>query len=740
MITYNAETREFHLSNGTISYIFRVMEKTGIMEQLYFGSALDHYCSYDFLIEREPRVGSNLVEGSQITSLEHIKQELPVYGTTDFRYPALELVYPSGDRISHFSFDRFEIHQGKISAGGLPGTFGETEQAEVLSVFLKDCYSDLEVEMRYGIFRDYPVLTRQNKITNWGNQTCRLERFLSVSLDIPNENYEWIHFSGAWAREMQMNRDKMVKGVQQISSTRGASSHSHNPFLALCTPETTENQGKVYGFSLLYSGNFTAQVELDTYDIARVQLGINPFQFSWELSEKESFLTPEAVMVFSGEGLNGMSRALHEFYKTHLIRQRWVRKTRPVLINNWEATYFDFDEDKIVEIAAKAKELGIDLFVLDDGWFGKRNDDTDSLGDWTPDERKLPGGISGLASKITALGLEFGLWFEPEMISKGTSLFELHPDWRIGNPDKNISHGRNQFVLDFSRPEIVENIFLQMDRILSSAPITYIKWDMNRYICEGYSAALSSRNQGELLHRYILGVYSLYERILEKYPKLLIESCAGGGGRFDAGMLYYAPQAWTSDDTDAVERLKIQYGASFVYPLSAIGSHVSQVPNHQVGRRTSLEMRSNVAMFGTFGYELDITGLNSEEIEEIKEQIKRFKQYQKLIHEGVFYRLKSPFEGNECAWMVVSENRKEALACWYQVLATPNPSYQRICLAGLNPKTRYLINGVQKRQGRDLMSVGLLLGKNCVYGVSEQEERQMPEDFRSKLFYLCEDN
>lgn len=738
MIYVNKENLEFHLSNKQVSYVFHVDELTGVMEQLYYGSNIHHYPSFDYLIEREVRPSNNLLEGQHTASLEHIKQELPSYGTTDFRYPAVEILYPSGDRISHFTYDRYEIQNGKKVVRGLPSTFGNESDVEILSIFLKDRYSALEIEMKYTIYHNYPVITRQNIITNHGTESLQLENLQSLNVDLPNEDYEWIHLNGAWTRETHVSRDRLIKGLQQVSSTRGASSHVHNPFMAICPPETTEFTGKVYGFSLIYSGNFSAQIELDTYEIARIQLGINPYQFSWELKEKDSFTTPEAVMVFSNQGLNGMSNTFHTFYKNHLIRQQWVNRTKPVLINNWEATYFQFDEEKILHIASKAKDLGIDLFVLDDGWFGKRDDDSTSLGDWTVDKVKLPGGVNRLAEKIVEMGMQFGLWFEPEMVSKGTPLFEEHPEWSIGNREKNISHGRNQFVLDFSRPEVVENIFNQMDAILSTSPITYVKWDMNRYISEPFSHALGSGNQGELFHRYILGVYELYEKLLEKYPDLLIESCAGGGGRFDPAMLYYAPQTWASDDTDAVERLKIQYGASMVYPISSIGSHVSEVPNHQVGRMTSLDMRGNVAMFGTFGYELDITNLGEEESNQIKAQIKQFKGYQRLIHDGDFYRLISPFESNETAWMVVSEDKTEVIVGWYQVLAKPNQAYQRVKLAGLDPDKQYVINDGIIRYGKDLMSIGIVLGENFTGRAGEFWSRPKPGDFHSRMLYLKE--
>lgn len=736
MINVNEAEKEFHLTNGLVSYIFRVTDQAEILEQLYFGTAIATYPNYHFLIEREARPSNNLYEKSDTSSLEHIKQELPVYGTTDFRYPAIEVEYPNGDTISHFRYAGYKVTHGKKAVAGLPGTFGTTDDVEVLTIILHDDYSGLMVEATYSLYRHYPLITRQNTVINRDDTTYQLKNCMSLNLDLPNEKFEWLHLDGAWARETHLKRDKVITGLQSVSSTRGASSHMHNPFLAVCTPDATEFHGKVYGFSLIYSGNFTAQIELDTYDVARIQLGINPYHFSWTLGQNETFTTPEAVMTFSDGGFNQMSQTFHDFYREHLIRPQWVHKNRPILINNWEATYFNFTEEKILTIASAAKKLGIELFVLDDGWFGKRDDDTSSLGDWFSDPRKLPDGIEALGKKITALGLQFGLWFEPEMISKATKLYEAHPDWLVGNAEKNISHGRNQFVLDFSRPEVVENIFAQVDLILSKTPITYLKWDMNRYISEGYSASLGNLRQGEFFHRYILGVYHLYEKILAKYPDLLIESCAGGGARFDPGLLYYAPQTWASDDTDAVERLDIQYGASMVYPLSTIGSHVSAVPNHQVGRVTSLKMRGDVAMFGTFGYELDITTLTDTEQEEIKTQISEVKKYQHLINAGDFYRLEDA-STNRCVWMVVAKDKSEALVGIYHILNRPNPAYERVHLVGLAPDKLYKIeNGSQHRFGQDLMQVGLILADDKTHVRNEQWQEKAPGDFSSQLIHL----
>lgn len=739
MITFNKETLEFHLTNGLISYLFRVIEKTSQLEHLYFGKAIRHRDNFQYLLEREIRPSNNQIEGDHTSSLEHIRQEYPSYGTTDFRTPAQQIRYPEGDRISDFRYDHHNILVGKPALTGLPATYVENrDEAETLEVVLKDTYSDISIHLFYTIFAGRKAIARSAKFVNNGEHEYDLESAMSLSLDFPDKNFELVHLHGAWARENHMERKPVITGIQAVSSARGASSHQHNPFMALVRPDTTEHTGQAYGFSLIYSGNFLAQVEVDTYQVTRAMLGINPFEFAWRLKPTEAFQTPEAVIVFSDEGLNGMSQTFHELYRTRLARGEWRDRERPILINNWEATYFDFNEEKILDIAKKAAELGVELFVLDDGWFGERHDDTSSLGDWFENKDKLPNGIKGLAEKIHALDLKFGLWFEPEMISKGTKLFNEHPDWLIHVPGKRTSHGRNQFVLDYSRPEVVDGIFAQMDALLSTSKIDYIKWDMNRYISEVFSIALPKEQQGEVFHRYILGVYSLYERLLDKYPHLLIESCAGGGARFDPGMLYYAPQAWASDDTDAVERLKIQYGTSLVYPLSSIGSHVSAIPNHQVGRMTSLDTRANVAYFGTFGYELDITKMPEKEHAKMKEHIAFFKKHRKLIQQGTFIRLQSPFTNNETAWMVVSQDKTEAIVGYYEVLAKPNRPYERLQLKGLEADKLYTVNSDLERYGDDLMEIGLILAGNYIDRASDYWSREHITDYNSKIFYLTE--
>lgn len=738
-IIVNEENKEFHLFNKQISYIFRVMDNNQL-EHLYFGKALHHRKGFLNLVEREPRpLTSNLYEGNQTLSLEHIKQEYPCYGTTDFRIPAISIESESGSRITDFKFDSYRIFNGKKTLKGLPSTYVEEEkEADTLEIKLYDKVLSCELILSYTIYEDFAAICRNAKYINLGNNKLEITSAMSTSLDLPEDDYEMLHLAGAWSRERHIKMRKLQPGVQSIYSARGASSANHNPFLALKRPYTTENMGEVYGFSLVYSGNFLGQVEVDSYGVSRVTLGINPFNFRWALESSEEFQTPEAVMVFSDCGLNGMSQTFHKLYRTRLARGYWRDKVRPILINNWEATYFDFNEDKIMNIAKTAKELGIELFVLDDGWFGERNDDTSSLGDWFVNKNKLPDGIEGLSKKINNLGIKFGLWFEPEMVSKDSHIFKEHSEWVIHDPNRNMSHGRNQYVLDFSNKQVVDYIYNLMCKTIESSSISYIKWDMNRNITEAYSSFLNSNHQGELMHRYILGVYDLYDRLTTKFQEILFESCAAGGGRFDPGMLYYAPQAWTSDDTDAVERLKIQYGTSIVYPISSMGSHVSAVPNHQVGRITSIDTRANVAYFGTFGYELDLNKLSEEEKEKVKEQVEFFKNHRDLIQKGDFYRLMSPFEGNETCWIVVSKDKDEAIVGYYSVLSRPNDRYHRIKLTGLQADKLYKVEPKgTTHYGDELMNIGIILSEDYS-GRHEDFYKNHPSDYSSRVFTIKE--
>ena len=531
-----------------------------------------------------------------------------------------------------------------------------------------------------------------------------------MSVDFRDDNFEMITLYGAHNNEKNLERRPIVSGIQMIDSVRGASSPHQAPFVALVRKDTNEDSGEVYAFNLVYSGNFTAQVQVDPYKNTRVSMGINPFDFSWLLKKNESFQTPEVVMVYSDQGLGGMSRKYHRLYLDNLCRGEFKHKTRPILINNWEATYFDFDENKILEIAHEGKELGMELFVLDDGWFGKRDDDNTSLGDWVVDKRKLPNGLESLAKKVVGMGMEFGLWFEPEMVSVESELYRAHSDWCIHVPNRPHTLGRNQLVLDLSRKDVCDYIVESVSNILESVPITYVKWDMNRHITDIGSVLLPAPQQHETSHRYMLGLYDVMERLTSRFPNILFESCSSGGGRFDPGMLYYMPQTCTSDNTDAICRTKIQYGTSLVYPPVTMGCHVSTVPNHQVGRITSLETRGNVAMAGNFGYELDLTKLTYEEKEIVKAQIEEYKQIRELIQFGELYRIFNPFEGNEAAWNIVSKDQEEMVATYVKVLSLPGASLRTIKFKGLNPDFSYINLDTKEIFGGDeLMNVGVTI-------------------------------
>lgn len=738
-IFYHEKKQEFHLTNGKISYIITVL-KNDHLGQLYFGSAIREREDFSHLLELRPRpMAPCAFEGDLAFSLEHIKQEYPAYGSGDMRNPAFTIVMENGSRISDFIYKSHRIYAGKAELEALPATYVESpDEAQTLEVLLEDSLAGMELILSYTIFKDMAAITRNARFLCKNPAGVQLERAMSMSLDLPDKEYDMIELTGAWARERSVKTRKLEHGIQSVYSMRGCSSNNYNPFLALKRPHTTETQGEVYGFSLVYSGNFLAQVEVDTYDVSRIMMGIHPNGFSWQMKNGESFQTPEAVMVYSKDGLNGMSQTFHILYRTRLAKGVWRDRTCPILVNNWEATYFDFTEEKILEIAKTAKELGIELFVLDDGWFGKRNNDTSSLGDWYPNLEKLPEGISGLAQKIEKMGLKFGLWFEPEMTNKDSDLYRAHPDWILAAPDRRISHGRNQYILDFSRDEVVDYIYKQMENVLEHAPVSYVKWDMNRCMSEVYSHSHNAAEQGKVMHQYILGVYRLYDRLTKKFPEILFESCASGGARFDPGMLYYAPQCWTSDDTDAVERLKIQYGTSFVYPIRSMGAHVSAVPNHQTFRKASLSTRANVAYFGTFGYELDLNKLTVEEQNQVKKQVAFMKEYRQILQFGTFYRLISPFEGdgNITAWMVVSEDQKTALVGYYRILQHVNIGYSRIRLEGLNPDFCYHTSILDNDfYGDELMEIGLSVS-DASSGENKETYNGENGDYQSRIYIL----
>lgn len=694
-IIFHKQSKCFHLYNNEVSYIMRIMEN-GQLENLYYGKKIHDKEDFAYFHDEAMRSQMSVcIPEPGLLSMQYTRQEYPSYGTGDYRSPAVTIAQENGSRIIDFKYAGHEIYSGKKEILPLPATYvEEKEEAETLEVTLHDNVMDTDLILSYTIYEAYPVITRNTKFVHKGKEKIVLERAMSASVEFLDMDYEMVQLSGGWSRERYVKNRKLEMGIQSIQSLNGTCCGAeHNPFLALKRPHTTESQGEVYGFSLVYSGNYLGQVEVSTFDMTRVMMGINPEDFSWELKSGESFQTPEVVMVYSDKGLNKMSQTYHRLYRKRLMHGEWRDKARPILLNNWEATYFDFNEEKILTIAKKAKEAGVELFVLDDGWFGARNDDYRGLGDWYVNLEKLPDGISGLSRKVEELGLKFGLWVELEMVNKDSDLYRAHPDWIISAPNRFESHARHQNVLDFSRKEVVDYIYEMIAKVIRESSISYIKWDMNRYMSEPYSKGSAPCEQGKVMHKYILGVYDLYTRLTTEFPHILFESCASGGARFDPAMLYFAPQTWCSDDTDASERTKIQYGTSYVYPIVSMGSHVSAVPNHQMHRITPIETRANVAYFGTFGYELDLNLLSDAEIETVKKQIAFMKEHRELIQmDGDFYRLLSPFEENETAWMVVSSDKTQAVAAFYQRLNKVNASWLRLKLDGLDANTKYEVS------------------------------------------------
>ena len=707
-IVYDASSKTFNLSTSKTSYVLKVLDSNHVAH-VYWGKKIKAK-NLDYVL-RSKNWGSFLTNTDNIDDfmLEMTPQEYPGYGSTDLRTPAVELQFSDGTSATDFRYESHNIYVGKNKLNNLPATYVEDEnEAMTLELTLVDSLKNVKLILSYSVFEEFDAITRSVKIINESNEDVNINRVLSANVDFRDSDYELLQLSGAWARERHIIRKEIRSGSQSIESRRGSSSHAQNPFMALVRKDTTEQHGEVYGFSLIYSGNFLANVEVDMYENARVQIGINPFDFTWLLKSKEEFTAPEAVLVYSNEGLTGMSHIYNCLYGKRLCKGKYRDEVRPILINNWEATYFDFNETKIKEIAREATNLGMELFVLDDGWFGKRDDDNSSLGDWFVNEEKLKGGLNKLATEINEMGLQFGLWFEPEMVSPISELYKKHPDWCIHIPGRNRSEARRQLILDYSREDVCNYIIEKISEVLSSAPISYVKWDMNRNMSEIGSAKLPANRQREVAHRYILGLYKVLEEITTRFPDVLFESCSGGGGRFDPGMLYYMPQTWTSDNTDAIERLKIQFGTSMVYPNASIGCHVSAVPNHQVDRITPIETRGVVAMSGNFGYELDITKLPESEKEIIKEQVKLYKEIRETIQFGKCYRLSSPFENNDIAWMFISKDCEEIIVSFVRTLAKPNSKFISLKLVGLDESLKYEILGENIIVGGDeLMNIGL---------------------------------
>jgi len=711
-IVYDARTRTFLLHTPASTYAVGV-GPLGTLLHYYWGARLrDGSGSFKSLIPSGDRAFSpNPDPKDRSYSFDTLLLEYPTFGRSDYRSPALEMVFADGSRVVDLAYRAHRITKGKPKLPGLPATYVERPaEATTLEIDLRDAVSGLEVTLRYTVYEKWDAVIRSVTVRNGGKAACRLERVLSASLDFPEARGELIQLSGGWAKERGLIRRPLASGTQSVESRRGASSHQQHPFVALVDRTTTETAGEARGFSLVYSGNFLAQAEVDQFETARLQLGINPFEFSWELAPGAAFHAPEAVLVFSGHGLDAMSQTYHALYRTRLCRGQWRDRERPILVNNWEATYFDFTAAKLQQLARDSKKAGIELLVLDDGWFGHRDDDRSSLGDWVTHTKKLPQGLADLARKIHAEGMKFGLWFEPEMISPDSDLYRAHPDWCLHVPGRSRSQARNQLTLDLSRPEICDWIVGAVGNVLASARIDYVKWDMNRHMTEVGSPPPPAHRQKETAHRYMLGLYSVLERLTKKFPKVLFEGCSGGGGRFDPGMLHYMPQTWSSDNSDAISRLEIQYSTSLVYPLSASTAHVSAVPNHQVGRVTPLQTRGHVAMAGNFGYELDLGSLGAAEQKEVAAQVAFYKKHRQLIQFGRFHRLISPFTENGAAWMVVDPKQDHALVWYIHRLSKPNAARIRLRLTGLDPARNYkLVATGEIFDGDFLQNAGLVV-------------------------------
>ena len=711
-ITYNDKTKVFTLRTKHSMYQMQV-QKHDTLVHLYYGADVGE-TEIDYRIISMDRgfSGNPYEAGDDRTfSLDVLPQEYSGYGNGDYRINSLEVEHEDGSDAVHLRYKSCEIMDGKYSLKGLPAMFGTGEEAQTLKITLYDRVSGLQVHLLYGVFPELDVITRAVRMENQGEKQVTIQRAMSMEMDYPNMHMDMVHFYGRHAMERIKERLPLHHGVQSVESKRGTSSHQHNPFVILTDKTTTEKSGDCYGYALVYSGNFRCEIEVDQMNQTRFVMGIHPYHFSYRLNKGDVFETPEVVMAYSDKGFGRLSHIFHDAYRSNLIRSRYVTAPRPILINNWEATYFAFDDEKLLKIAKEAKEIGLDMFVLDDGWFGKRDSDISGLGDWTVNENKIREGLPALVKKIKAMGLKFGLWIEPEMVSEDSELYRRHPDWCLRIPERNMNRSRFQLNLDITRKEVRDYIMEQIFAVMDGCGVDYIKWDMNRSVDNVYSLALPKERQGEVFHRYMLGVYEMMERLITRYPDLLFENCSGGGGRFDAGMLYYSPQIWCSDNTDAIDRLKIQYGTSFGYPVSTMGAHVSVCPNHQTGRSVPFETRAVVASAGTFGYELDLEKLTPEEKELAKKQIKEYKEIEHLIQTGDYYRLASPYSNFDyVAWQFVSKDKKETVVNGVMLRNEANPHIHILRLEGLVSDALYRDEKSQRiYTGAALMKAGIPL-------------------------------
>ena len=656
-IIYCEKDRTFTLQTKNTTYQMQV-DRYGFLLHLYYGKKTDTCMDYLLTYYDRGFSGNPYDAGEDRTySMDTLPQEFPCYGNGDFRSTAFAVENADGSMSCDLRYKSHKIFDGKYNLEGLPAVYASEEEAQTLEILMEDPVTGVKVVLLYGVLPAQDIITRSVCVKNESSGKIYLNKIESASLDFLYGDYELLTFYGRHAMERNVQRVPVVHGTQKIGSVRGTSSHQYNPMMILAEKETTEDKGNCYAMSFVYSGCFQGEVLKDQLNQTRMMLGLQEEAFRYPLETGEMFQAPEVILSYSSEGMNRLSQNLHHCIRQHICRGKYKEEIRPILINSWEAAYFDFTGDTIYELAKAAKEVNIDMLVMDDGWFGKRDDDNSGLGDWFVNEKKLGGTLGNLIKRINDLGVKFGIWIEPEMVSEDSDLYRKHPDWALTVPGRNPVRSRNQLVLDFSRKEVVDEIYDQICKVLDQGNIEYVKWDMNRSLMDVYSSV--TREQGRVLHDYVLGLYDFLERLVQRYPNLLIEGCSGGGGRFDAGMMYYTPQIWCSDNTDAIDRLRIQYGTSFGYPVSVVGSHVSAVPNHQTGRKTPLHTRGVVAMSGTFGYELNLMKLSEEEKQEIREQIAEYKSYAPIIQNGLYYRLSDPTTEEICAWEFVHTDEKE---------------------------------------------------------------------------------
>lgn len=707
-IVWDDKNQVFSLHTQNTTYQMKV-DRFGFLLHTYYGARMDGNASY-LIVHQDRGFSGNPyeAENDRTYSFDVLPQEYPFHGSGDYRMTAFDVCDHQNVNGCTLKFHSYQIIQGKYTLDGLPAVYASEEQAQTLVITMTDERIGLQVDLYYGIIENEDVITRAVKVTNRGQEKIILSKALSASLDFLTGDFDLVHFYGRHAGERTKERTHLEHGVFSIGSYRGTSSHQHSPSVILAQRETTEHFGSCWGMSFVYSGNFQCTVEKDQYGQTRMLMGIASERFQYSLEPQESFIAPEVILVYSHTGFETLSHRYHHIIRNHVCRGPYQFKRRPILINNWEATYFDFDGDKLFQIAKQASELGVEMMVLDDGWFGSRNSDNEGLGDWWVNEDKLLGTMQEVSDRICSLGMKFGLWIEPEMVNENSKLYREHPDWAFSIPGKKPIRARNQLVLDFSRKEIVDYIAESIFKVLDHANVSYIKMDMNRSISDVYSAVKGHPSEGKILYQYMLGVYDFMERLLTRYPDLLLEGCSGGGGRFDAGMMYYCPQIWCSDNTDAISRLHIQYGTSFIYPISTVGSHVSTVPNHQTGRIVDFHTRGIVAMAGSFGYELDLNLISDEEKEQVKQQVAAYQKYWDLIHNGKYYRLTDcEQEHDKAAWMFVSEDKQEALVQIVKWTAYCNGPTLYVYCRGLDENAVYVTEDGQQYTGSMLMYAGI---------------------------------